>query len=250
MFKRTRRKLSERKYVGKPLGFIQSRVAAVGPERFGIVAVDGAKGSSAWMVVDFYGRELLAPQELPHTPAALGVAVLQLRQLVAEHRLADQIVAIERTGCYHLPVQAAFRAAGFETRIVHPLASRQYRELNDPGNKTDHTDLGGIFRAAINGFGLIERELTGPYLALRMLARHRRDLVEKRAALFCQIRESLERVLPGFAAALTTPGNIPMPCGWLGSATRQRTSLRWASLVVSDCSARQASAIRSRRSTA
>jgi len=199
MFKRTVRKAKERAYVGKPLGVIQPRVAAVGPERFGIVAVDCGKGASVWMLADFYGRRLLPPQELLHSPGSLACAISQLRELLVRHNLADQIVAIERTGRYHLPVQQAFRAAGFETRIVHPLASRQYRELSDPANKTDATDLDGILRAATNGFGLIERPLEGSYLALCMLARHRRDLVEKRAAVLCQIREYLELTLPGYA---------------------------------------------------
>jgi transposase len=199
MFKRTRRKAKERAYVGKALGVIQPRVAAVGPERFGIVAVDCGKGASVWMLADFYGRRLLPPQEVLHTPGSLAGAISQLRELRVRHDLADLIVAIERTGRYHLPVQQAFRGAGFETRIVHPLASRQYRELSDPSNKTDHTDLDGIHRAAANGFGLIELPLEGPYLALRTLARHRRDLVEKRAAVLCQIREYLELTLPGFA---------------------------------------------------
>jgi hypothetical protein len=37
-------------------------------------------------------------------------------------------------------------------------------------------------------------------MALQLLIRQRRDLVRKRAALNCQIREHLEAGLPGFAA--------------------------------------------------
>jgi transposase len=60
---------------------------------------------------------------------------------VEEHRLQDLIVAVERTGNYHLPVKRVFAAAGFETRIVHPFATKQFRQPANPGNKTDETDL-------------------------------------------------------------------------------------------------------------
>ena len=39
------------------------------------------------------------------------------------------------------------------------------------------------FLATVNGFGLIEEPLDGPYARLRLLVRHRRDLVEKRPDL-------------------------------------------------------------------
>ena len=48
--------------LGKPKGVIQARVQKVGPERFGIVAVDCAKARSKWMLCDFYGKVLLLPR--------------------------------------------------------------------------------------------------------------------------------------------------------------------------------------------
>ncbi len=81
-------------------------------------------------------------------------------------------VIVERTGQYHLPVQRAFAHAGFETRILHPYATKQYRQIADPGNKTDDTDLVAQHRAAVAGFGLIELPLDDDYRHLRLLARH------------------------------------------------------------------------------
>lgn len=187
-------------FVSKPRGVIQPRVEAVGPARFGVVVVDCAKARSKWMLCDFFGKVLSPPQEVEHTQAALRLAVTQVRHCLAEHDLQDQIVVIERTGQYHTPVQQAFRQAGWETRLVHPLASKHYRQTADPQNKTDDNDLNGIFRAAVNGFGLLDEPLTGAYAALRLLARHRRDLVQKRSAVECQLREHLELALPGYAA--------------------------------------------------
>jgi len=44
-----------------------------------------------------------------------------------------------------------FRQAGFDTRLVHPFTTKQYRQPADPQNKTDDTDLAAIFRAATHG---------------------------------------------------------------------------------------------------
>jgi len=186
--------------LGKPNGVIQPRVQAVGPERFGIVAVDCAKARSKWMLCDFYGRVLIPPTTVEHGRAQLQLATVQLREACARHGLLDHLVAVEMTGTYHRPVQRAFRQAGSETRLVHPFASRHYRLPASADTKTDDKDLEAIFRAAVNGFGLLEPPAHETYQRLQLWARHRRDLVEKRAKLQCQIREGLERCLPGYAA--------------------------------------------------
>ena len=186
--------------VHKANGALHARVRQVGPERFGIVCVDVGKAKSVWMLCDFYGKVLIEPAEVAHTRSGFDLAVLQLREALQKHRMQDQIVAVERTGNYHLPVKRAFAAAGFETRIVHPFATKQFRQPADPGNKTDDNDLDAMFRATVTGFGLVEPELDEVSQRLRLLTRHRRDLVEKRSAVCCQIQEHLNALLPGYAA--------------------------------------------------
>lgn len=44
---------SKKRFIGKPTGQIQERVQAVGPQHFGVVAVDCAKRRSKWMLCDF-----------------------------------------------------------------------------------------------------------------------------------------------------------------------------------------------------
>jgi transposase len=186
--------------LGKPNGVIQPRVQAARPERFGIVAVDCAKARSKWMLCDFYGRVLIPPTTVEHGRAQLQLATVQLREACQRHGLVDHLVAVEMTGTYHRPIQRAFRQAGSETRLVHPFASRHYRLPASADTKTDDKDLEAIFRAAVNGFGLLEPPADETYQRLQLVTRHRRDLVEKRAKLQCQIRELLERCLPGYAA--------------------------------------------------
>ena len=110
--------------LGKPRGIIQNRVQKAGPERFGIVAVDCAKARSKWMLCDFYGKLLVPPTEVEHARAQMQLAIVEFREAYEKHGLKDAIVAVEMTGTYHRPIQEAFRAAGCETRLVHPFASK------------------------------------------------------------------------------------------------------------------------------
>jgi len=188
--------------VAKPSGSIHPRVQKVGPEHFGIVAVDCAKARSKWMLTDFYGNILIGPIVVEHTRRGLDDFTARIRRARTDHDLRDTIVVIERTGNYHLPVKRAAVAAGLEARIVHPLASRQFRLPADPGNKTDDTDLAAIQRAAVNGFGLIEPPIDETHARLRLLARHRRDLVRKNADVRNQIHVELDALFPGLSAAV------------------------------------------------
>jgi transposase len=122
-----------------------------------------------------------------------------IRQVQQEHHIQGAIVVIERTGNYNLPPKHTFAKAGFETRVVHPFATKQYRMPANPGNKTDETDLHAQHRAAVAGFGLCEFELDSPYRELQLRARHWRKLVEKAASPANQIREHLHLSMPGCA---------------------------------------------------
>jgi transposase len=200
---RTRQRSSSRRpapSLGKPRGVLHPRVQQVGPEHFGIVCFDCAKARSKFLVADFYGRVLLPPTTVAHNRPDLDAAVAQVRQAFAAHQLRDGLVAIERTGRYHRVVQRTFQAAGFETRIIHPFVTKQYRQPVDPGYKTDDKDLAALQRATVTGCALLEATRDEAWTTLQLLIRHRRDLVRKGAALNCQIRDHLEAALPGYAA--------------------------------------------------
>jgi hypothetical protein len=200
---RSRKKKAPRKpseFVHKPRGVIHSRVQAVGPEHFGLVCVDCAKLRSKWMLADFYGRILMPPTEVAHNRVELDDLIQRVRAGVAQFDLRDCLVAIERTGRYHHPIKNAFATGGFDTRIVHPFATKQLRQPANPDDKTDDHDLAAIHRAAVNGFALTEQVPAESWRELQLLIRHRRSLVRKASALCCQIREHLDAVLPGYAA--------------------------------------------------
>jgi len=190
---------TKKRFIGKPAGQIQERVRAVGPDPFGVVAVDCAKRRSKWMLCDFFGKVLVEPTTVEHTTGGLR----EMTQLVARtceaQGLTDTIVAVEMTGIYHKPVQRAFRKAGFDTRIVHPFASHHHRQPLHPDVKTDDHDLEAIFQAAIRGYGLAVFPVGEVYQSLQAVSRHRHNLVKQRSRLMVQIRRLLHQTLPGFA---------------------------------------------------
>jgi transposase len=184
--------------VHKPRGTLNSRVKRVGPEHFGIVAIDCAKHRSKWMFTDFYGTILAPPTVVEHQEPAFRHMVAQINRLREQHQIKDMIVAIERTGVYHKHIRKYLLKDRFEVRTVHPFATKSARLPADPGNKTDDTDLAAIFRAAVNGFALQEPEEDPLYVRMQLLERRRRDLVRENASLRCRIREHLQAYLPGF----------------------------------------------------
>ncbi|WP_197231543.1 IS110 family transposase [Novipirellula artificiosorum] len=163
------------------------------------MCIDPAKHRSEWMMADYFGKLLIAPQTLEHQSGHFKAAIAQIQQSQKQNDIRDLIVVVERTGNYHLAPKHAFSSAGFETRVVHPFATKQYRMPADPGNKTDETDLHAQHRAAVAGFGLCERELQSPYRELQLRVRHRRNLVEKASSLACQVREHLHLSMPGYS---------------------------------------------------
>src|SRR5262245_28407318 len=208
-----RRRVQRRHEVHRPAGALHPRVERVGPQHFGIVSVDCAKARSKWMLADFFGKVLVAPVEIAHNRNGFQAATQQLRDAIHDHRLDDLIVAVERTGHYHQPIKRAFAEAGFEVRTVHPFATKQFRLPADAGNKTDETDLNAIHRAAVNGFGLLERPPDDLHQRLQTLARHRRDLVRKAATLKNQIHDHAELLLPGYFGCFVDifTNNIALP---------------------------------------
>ena len=223
MANKTPRRPSRRPHeIHKPNGAVHPRVQKVGPEHFGFVSVDCAKARSKWMLADFYGNVLVGPTQLNHVKPALRGAVEQIREAAAKHGILDLIVVVERTGRYHHAVRDPFVAMGLEVRVVHPLATKQFRQPADPGNKTDDTDLSAIHRAAVNGFGLAEHEPDPAYVSLRLLVRHRRKLVQKRVTIQQQMLEHLQSFMPGYSRCFTdifgSPIGLWVPRN-LGSAT-------------------------------
>src|SRR3972149_2228885 len=92
---------TKKRFIGKPAGQIQERVRAVGPEHFGVVAVDCAKRRSKWMLCDFFGKVLVEPTSVEHTTGGLRAMTQSIAEACQAEGLTDIIVAVEMTGIYH-----------------------------------------------------------------------------------------------------------------------------------------------------
>ncbi len=130
--RKSKSKARQNQSLQKPNGVISPRVQKVGGEKFAIVCVDPAKHRSEWMMADYFGNLLIQPQTLEHQGPFFKSAVELIRQAQHHHHILDLIVVVERTGNYYLPPKRAFASAGFETRVVHPFATKQYRIPADP----------------------------------------------------------------------------------------------------------------------
>src|SRR5580704_257980 len=230
-----KRSRSPQEVLQKPRGVIHPRVQKVGPEHFGIVAVDCAKARSKWMLSDFYGNVLVPPTTVEHNLGGCDAAVAALREAMKQRDILDLLVAVERTGRYHHPPARAFAAGGFEVRTVHPFTTKQFRQPADPGNKTDDTDLAAITRAAINGFALVEPGMDEFWRQFQLLTRHRRDLVRKASTLCCQVKEHLDAALPGYAACFPTlwenPAALTLALQAGADELRQASRIRLSSIL-------------------
>src|SRR5262245_10600337 len=143
-------------------------VRQIGVERFAFVCFDPAKHRSRWRMADFLGNPLLTNATVEHTAGPLRAAVASVHHAMQQNAIRVAWIIIERTGQYHVPVQRAFAEAGFETRILHPCATKQYRSAVSPDVKTDDIDLAAQHLAAVAGFGLVELPLDETYRQLRL----------------------------------------------------------------------------------
>ena len=180
----------------------------VGPEKFGILAVDSSKPRFAVLLTNFLGGELWADLAVENTTPSLEALVREVETCCQDHGIEDLVVAIERTGRYHVPIRNALRTH-WDIRMVHPFATKQLRQPVNPGQKTDLTDLRAIVRAMMVGYGTREEDLPEAWADWRELNRERECLVSKRARLRVQIQERIEGLMPGFSALFADLWSVP-----------------------------------------
>ena len=192
---------------------LEARVQEVGPERFGILAVDSAKRRFAVLLADFYGRTRMGVLEVDNTAPALDALVARLKACCAEEGLKDLVVAMERTGRYHMPIRQVL-GKHWDVQIIHPFATKQLRQPADPGNKTDPTDLQAIVRAAIVGFGRREEELPAGWVDWRLVSREREALVRQRAWMRVRLHMRIEALMPGYPALFGNLWTSPLAVLW------------------------------------
>jgi transposase len=187
---------------------IQKRVRRVGPDKFGILAVDSSKKRFEVLLTDFYGHVLMKQRTIPNTRSGMNCISMLLKEQQKSHALKEIVVGIERTGRYHRPIRRCLKRHA-EVVMIHPFTTKQLRQPVFPGNKTDGTDLLAISRAVMIGYGRVETPLPERWLEWRLIHRAREDLVRKATTFRVQIQEGLEALMPGYAALFSDLWKTP-----------------------------------------
>ena len=144
----------------KPSGSLHPRVQKAGPEHFGIVAVDCAKARSKWMLADFYGRILIPPSVVEHNKQGFDSAIAEIRRVMESHSLGDMLVAIERTGIYHLPVKrnTVQRLLPKRTTTEDEARITHLHTRNRPCSRVLRRHSGHAFPTILAAFSVVEKE--------------------------------------------------------------------------------------------
>ena len=88
-----------------------------------------------------YGRILIPPTVVEHHQQGFDSMIAEIHSAIPSHGLEDVLVAIEPRASIISQLNACSHQTKFDTRIVHPLTTKQYRLPADPGNKTDDRSL-------------------------------------------------------------------------------------------------------------
>ncbi|MCH8151172.1 MAG: hypothetical protein IH830_02220 [Planctomycetes bacterium] len=174
MLTRTRKRKStgsKRRFIGKPNGQIQQRVQDVGPEHFGVVAVDCAKRRSKWMLCNFYGKVIIEPTTVEHATGGLRAMTQVVAEVCHAEGLTDTIVAVENDAD---DWQAAIGYARHMTEI-DPHGIGVWRRLGDVLWETgDRAGAADAYRRALANDANFELD------ELKQLPQRERDLLHER----------------------------------------------------------------------
>jgi transposase len=156
--------------------------------------------------------------QLRFAPTRAGLAQLAAR--LADVAPADVQVGLEATGIYWLTLHAWLQAWGaLAIRVLNPLQTRAFRNMNLRGIKTDCVDAVLIARL-LHWAGKRLTTHVAPderQTAARELARLRTEMIELRARQLTKLGTVLEPLFPEFAAAFAD----------LGSASALAVLARW-----------------------
>jgi len=178
---------------------ITERVKKVGPENFGILAIDPSKKSAACTISNFYGDLLMPLQEYAKNAIDLMLLVIQTKQIMIEHKLLDLVVALESSGSFYQVIKRTLKQH-WTVKLIHPFTTKQLRQPADPHNKTDATDAKAMTKSIMIGYGFSEENVTLFYEEWRIISRFRKDLVEEQATHKIQCLERIEHCYPGYTS--------------------------------------------------
>jgi transposase len=158
--------------------------------------------------------------QLRFAPTRAGFAQLATR--LADVTPADAQVGLEATGIYWLTLHAWLQQWGaVAIRVLNPLQTRAFRNMNLRGTKTDRVDAVLVARLLHWGGTRLAAHTALPdrQAAAREISRLRTEMIELRARQLTKLGTVLEPLFPEFAAAFAD----------LGSPSALAVLARWSS---------------------
>lgn len=160
------------------------------------VGIDIAKGSHEAAIISEDGKLVCSPFSFPNTENGCE----KILAAFTKHDIAkdDVIIAMESTGIYWLSVYSFFIDYGFDVKVINPIQTNSFRNLNIRKCKTDIIDSVNI--AQLVRFGkysscaLPDEKI----IALKNLSRYRFFLVDNCAQLKSKVIHLLDQVFPEY----------------------------------------------------
>ena len=181
------------------LNAITERVKKVGPEHFGILAIDPSKKICACHLTNFYGEILMPMIDVEKNISSMNAFIGKIERIIDEYKLGDLVVGLEMSGSYYHVIKRILKKR-WTVDMIHPFTTKQLRQPASSGIKTDDRDLDAITRGMIGGYSFEEAESPPIYGEWRLFSRIRKDLVRERANHKLRCMERIEAVMPGYTS--------------------------------------------------
>jgi len=143
------------------------------------IGIDISKTTLDWAAVEAAAGAILAEQSVPNTAAGIAHLVTQLQTLTPE------VLVLEATGAYHVPLLRALVAADLPVTLVNPAQIVAFRQISLGRTKTDRQDARLIARFGATYARELRRFVPRSALqeTLRAWMRYRETLVADRTRL-------------------------------------------------------------------
>lgn len=174
-----------------------------------VVGIDIAKHRHYACAVDDRGRELAKAFSFYQSHEGFEGLLHRVYDLMQEHGKSTVLIGMEPTGHYWLNVAYFLQDHGIPIVIVNPMHVKKSKELDDNSpTKNDRKDARTIAKLMKDGRFSYPRIVEGKEADLRVGAKLREQLVEKRHTLLNSIHRFTDRYFPEFPKVFPKMGKM------------------------------------------
>jgi transposase len=185
-------------FPGKNQGLVELFESAGQPSKVACVVFDYAKRTHTALICDGAGRRLKGAFPVPNSPEGIDTVVERVEKICRKHQIERRHVFCggESCGSYAVNFVHGVEQVGFLVVSVNPAEAKKQRENLQAS--TDKVDLLGIAKLLLDQRGSTRSTAGQIERQLRILTRHRGDLVASRTAMSNRIHGLVDQLVPGF----------------------------------------------------